>query len=1382
MKNMDHVEHQHGRTSSTTNTDATNSKSSKSAKSAALTPVERLQELALIQKMMEYMIEYLQINDTTLAECLLSLTEHAVQSQIKQQQKMTKAKPNHHNNHDDNDDIECAKIVQNDIQSMMNSMDTTTTTTTTAHHSSTMIRIVVPLSFCTMLVQLVRQQSPKVQRYQQKLLLRKQQPQQSPSQPHLVTTTTTNGTTSSSSLLFPGLGKTNLGHSIPLEDDFYEHSMLYPNDTKKMKKNDNDDDDIRHPRNDKNDHSLESHHQNDPHHPTQKEPSPRRLPQHSSSFASSTTTDQTTLTLSHSKTTNRMISNLPAWMTKTEPTDNNNTTDPNRPRKRSHDETTRSSNSNTIELYGIYPGIVKKIKEFGIFVEIVIVTTTYEGIVYNAQLTSSSSQSNHSTSTLPSSGFRNGQKVYIKVISMKQDKYIFSIKDVDQTSGIDRMPHRNQHHSNNHDHKDNKKHTTTSTLTNTTSMVQHPGLDVATIKRRAAEEEMAVRMMHTTSMEPPSTFHSTNSGGNNKNYYGPSSGAGATTNSHNHNFARNNSHGNHTNDRTIRRRKELTEHELFEAQQLIRSGVLPVDQYPTYDAESGMGMLAVEQTEEETEVELADVEPNFLRGQTTRSGRDLEPIRIIKNPDGSLQRAAMQQLSMAKERRELRQAQANQLIDSIPKDLSRPWEDPLPEAGERHFAQELRSINVSAFDGAPEWKKKAENKALSYGIISNKSIKEQRESLPVYRLKQELMNAISENQVLVVVGETGSGKTTQMTQYMVELGLTKKGMIGCTQPRRVAAISVAKRVAEEFGCALGEQVGYSIRFDDMTSPDTIIKYMTDGMLMREYLADNDLTRYVALMLDEAHERTVATDVLFGLLKDLCRRRSDLKIIVTSATLDAEKFSGYFFNCPIFSIPGRTYPVEILYVKEPESDYLEAAIITIMQIHLDQPAGDILVFLTGQEEIDTCCETLYTRMQALGDLAPELIVLPVYSALPSEVQSRIFEPAPTGARKCVVATNIAEASLTIDGIYFVVDPGFSKQKAFNPKLGMDSLVVTPISQASAKQRAGRAGRTGPGRCFRLYTEQAFKTEMLPTNIPEIQRTNLGNVVLQLKAMGINDLLGFDFMDPPPVATLVSALESLHALGALDEEGLLTRLGRKMAEFPLEPNLSKMLILSVDLGCSDEILTVTAMLSVENPFFRPRDKQSQADMKKAKFHQAEGDHLTLLTVYKAWEASKFSNPWCFENFIQSRSMKRAQDVRKQLVTIMDRYRLLLLSAGKNYKIICKAITAGFFPNAAKKDPQEGYKTLVDQNPVYIHPSSSLFQKNPEYVIYHELVLTTKEYMRNILVIDAKWLTELAPAFYKPADPNKMTRAKKKEKIEPLHDHFNPKDAWRLSRRKG
>jgi ATP-dependent RNA helicase DHX8/PRP22 len=253
------------------------------------------------------------------------------------------------------------------------------------------------------------------------------------------------------------------------------------------------------------------------------------------------------------------------------------------------------------------------------------------------------------------------------------------------------------------------------------------------------------------------------------------------------------------------------------------------------------------------------------------------------------------------------------------------------------------------------------------------------------------------------------------------------------------------------------EVGYTIRFEDCTSPVTRIKYMTDGMLLREYLADNDLSKYISIMLDEAHERTIHTDVLFGLLKSLLLKRQDFKLIVTSATLDAEKFSRYFFDCPIFTIPGRTFPVEILYCKEPEPDFLEAALITVMQIHLSEPAGDVLVFLTGQEEIDTCAEVLYTRMKALGELAPELIILPVYGALPSEMQSRIFEPAPRGSRKCIIATNIAEASLTIDGIYYVVDPGFCKQKVFNAKLGMDSLMVTPISAASARQRAGRAGR-------------------------------------------------------------------------------------------------------------------------------------------------------------------------------------------------------------------------------------------------------------------------------------------------------------------------------------
>ncbi|KAJ7530335.1 hypothetical protein O6H91_15G089800 [Diphasiastrum complanatum] len=825
--------------------------------------------------------------------------------------------------------------------------------------------------------------------------------------------------------------------------------------------------------------------------------------------------------------------------------------------------------------------------------------------------------------------------------------------------------------------------------------------------------------------------------------------------------------------------KRMSSPEKWEAKQLIASGVLDVQDYPMYDDDGGGLLYQDEGTEEELEIELNEDEPAFLRGQT-RYSIDMSPVKIVKNPDGSLQRAAMTQSALAKERRELREQQQRTMLDSIPKDLNRPWEDPMPETGERHLAQELRGVGLSAYD-MPEWKKDAFGKAPTFGQRSKLSIQEQRQSLPIYKLKNELVQAVNENQVLVVIGETGSGKTTQMTQYLAEAGYTAKGKIGCTQPRRVAAMSVAKRVAEEFGCRLGEEVGYAIRFEDCTGPETVIKYMTDGMLLRETLIDESLASYSVVILDEAHERTIHTDVLFGLLKGLVKRRPDLRLIVTSATLDAEKFSGYFFNCNIFTIPGRSYPVEILYTKQPETDYLDAALITVMQIHLTEPEGDVLLFLTGQEEIDTACQILYERMKGLGPNVPELIILPVYSALPSEMQTRIFEPAPLGTRKVVVATNIAEASLTIDGIYYVVDPGFAKQKVYNPKLGLDSLVITPVSQASAKQRAGRAGRTGPGKCYRLYTESAFWNEMLPTTVPEIQRINLGMTVLAMKAMGINDLLSFDFMDPPPPQALISAMEQLHSLQALDEEGLLTKLGRKMAEFPLEPPQSKMLLASVDLGCSDEILTIISMLQAQNIFYRPREKQAQADQKRAKFFQPEGDHLTLLAVYEAWKAKNFSGPWCFENFVQSRSLRRAQDVRKQLLTIMDRYKLDVVSAGKNFTRIRKAICAGFFFHAGRKDPQEGYRTLVENQPVYIHPSSALFQRQPDWVIYHELVMTTKEYMREVTLVDPKWLVELAPSFFKVADPTKLSKRKRQERIEPLYDRYHEPNSWRLSKRR-
>jgi ATP-dependent RNA helicase DHX8/PRP22 len=832
-------------------------------------------------------------------------------------------------------------------------------------------------------------------------------------------------------------------------------------------------------------------------------------------------------------------------------------------------------------------------------------------------------------------------------------------------------------------------------------------------------------------------------------------------------------------------KKRMTSPERWEIRQLIASGVVKASDYPDLDEEynatlNGEGEMELE---EDVDIELREEEPPFLAGQTKQS-LELSPIRVVKAPDGSMNRAAMAGTTLAKDRRELRQQEAQDKAaeESSKVDLSAQWNDPMAAPDERKFASDLRSAKpLPALEDVPEWKKATQNKEQSFGRRTDMTIKQQRESLPVYRFRSELIKAVHANQLLIVVGDTGSGKTTQLTQYLAEAGFANNGMIGCTQPRRVAAMSVAKRVAEEVGCQLGQEVGYAIRFEDCTSSATKIKYMTDGMLEREVLMDPELKRYSVIMLDEAHERTISTDVLFALLKKTLKRRPDLKVIVTSATLDADKFSAYFNECPIFSIPGRTFPVEIMYSREPESDYLDAALVTVMQIHLTEPPGDILLFLTGQEEIDTSCEILFERMKALGPSVPELIILPVYSALPSEMQSKIFDPAPPGSRKVVIATNIAETSITIDHIYYVIDPGFVKQNAYDPKLGMDSLVVTPISQAQAKQRAGRAGRTGPGKCFRLYTEAAFQSEMLPTSIPEIQRQNLSHTILMLKAMGINDLLHFDFMDPPPTNTMLTALEELYALSALDDEGLLTRLGRKMADFPMDPSLAKVLIAAVDIGCSEEILSIVAMLSMPPPFYRPKEKQTQADQKKAKFHDPHGDHLTLLNVYNSWKQNKYANPWCFENFIQARSMRRAKDVRDQLVKIMERYKHPVVSCGRNTQKVRQALCSGFFRNSARKDPQEGYKTLIEGTPVYLHPSSALFGKQAEWVIYHTLVLTSKEYMHQTTAIEPKWLVEAAPSFFKVAPTDKLSKRKKAERIQPLYNKFAAEDDWRLSAQK-
>jgi pre-mRNA-splicing factor ATP-dependent RNA helicase DHX16 len=640
-----------------------------------------------------------------------------------------------------------------------------------------------------------------------------------------------------------------------------------------------------------------------------------------------------------------------------------------------------------------------------------------------------------------------------------------------------------------------------------------------------------------------------------------------------------------------------------------------------------------------------------------------------------------------------------------------------------------------------------------------------RESLPIFKYRDELLQAIRDYQVLVIVGETGSGKTTQIPQYLHEIGYSKYGKIGVTQPRRVAAMSVASRVAHEMNIKVGNEVGYSIRFEDNTSDKTIIKYMTDGVLLREFLTEPDLKGYSVLIIDEAHERTLHTDVLFGLIKDVAKYRKDLKILISSATLDAEKFRDYFDSAPIFKIPGRRYNVDIFYTKQPEADYIEAAVLTALQIHVNQPKGDILIFLTGQEEIELAHEALLTRTRGLGTKIGELIINDIYSALPSELQAKIFEPTPEGARKVILATNIAETSLTIDGIVYVIDCGFCKQNSFNPKTGMENLAVTPISKASANQRAGRAGRVGPGKCFRLYTAWSFQHELDTDNIPEIQRTNLTSVVLMLKSLGINDLIHFDFIDPPPAENLIRALEQLYALGALNNDGDLTKLGRRMAEFPVDPCLAKAVISSQQYKCVDQVITICSMLSVGSSiFYRPKEKQVHADNSKNSFVRPGGDHFTLLTVFNIWKDCNYSSHWCYENFIQARSMRRARDIKEQLIALCDRVEIdytdesLSINNDQTSINIRKAITAGYFYNCAKLSKDGTYKTIKNMHTVHIHPNSSLFKDTPRWVVYNELVFTTKEYMREIIEITPEWLIEVAPHYYKNVDLMDSSNAKK------------------------
>jgi pre-mRNA-splicing factor ATP-dependent RNA helicase DHX16 len=660
-------------------------------------------------------------------------------------------------------------------------------------------------------------------------------------------------------------------------------------------------------------------------------------------------------------------------------------------------------------------------------------------------------------------------------------------------------------------------------------------------------------------------------------------------------------------------------------------------------------------------------------------------------------------------------------------------------------------------DGPPiDFDKKQLQTMLDEAEKKSKNIQETRASLPIAKYRDEFLAAMKAHQAIVFVGETGSGKTTQIPQYLLEDGYGTgpdgdKRMIACTQPRRVAAMSVAKRVSEEVGCRLGGTVGYSVRFDDKTGPNTVIKYQTDGILLRELATDSTLSQYSVIMIDEAHERSIASDLLLPLIKELLLVRPELKLIISSATVDASHFANYFGAIPIFSTPGRTYPITQMYTQSPEANYLSASQTTIFQIHLSQPPGDILVFLTGQDEIDAVAMNLEDTAKKLGNRAGELTICCLYSALSSELQQKAFDPTPPGTRKVVLSTNISETSVTIPGIVYVIDCGYEKADYYNETTQVESLVVTPCSRAAVNQRAGRAGRTQAGSCFHLFTRHAYYNELPASNVPSIQRANLLPVCLQLMAIGIRDLISFDFLDAPSPQALMGALETLYALGGLNDKGDLTRVGRHLSAFPIDPLLGRTILAASELGCVDDILTIVAMLGEAGALFSavPKDKKVQAKSALSQFVSKEGgDTLTYLNIYNAWVESEYSIQFCKEYFLQSRTLTRCRDVREQLVKLCDQVEVEVTGSGNNDHVaIRRALTTGFFTKAARLQ-RDGlsYRTLRSNVTTKIHPSSVLGETRPKFVLFHELVQTSQDWMRGVTPIEGEWLYELAPHFYK------------------------------------
>ncbi|CAD8179386.1 unnamed protein product [Paramecium pentaurelia] len=606
-------------------------------------------------------------------------------------------------------------------------------------------------------------------------------------------------------------------------------------------------------------------------------------------------------------------------------------------------------------------------------------------------------------------------------------------------------------------------------------------------------------------------------------------------------------------------------------------------------------------------------------------------------------------------------------------------------------------------------------------------LNEFRMQLPIFQFREKIIKSIRENQVIIIAGETGCGKTTQIPQYIYENDPNVK--IAVTQPRRVAAMTLAERCSLEKQTKLGQLIGYNVRFDDCTSKDTQITFLTDGMLIREFIIDQQLKRYDVIIIDEAHERTVQSDLLLGLLKNLCRKRKQLKVIMMSATMQIEKFANYLETEAIHIIEARTHTVDVYNVPIRQQDYVESMVNTILQLHFTQPEGDILAFLTGQEDIEDVKEILLERMK-ISNQEKQLDVKMLYSALPPEVQLEAFQK--SIHRKVVLATNIAETSITIDGIVYVVDCGYVKIRSFQIGKAIDTLLLAPVSKAQAEQRAGRAGRQRQGQCYRLYTQQTYE-RLAKYMLPEILRVNLLSVILQMKAIGIQNVLTFDLIDRPDMELMLANLNQLVKLKALDSEFNLTQHGKNMSSLPLEPQFSHFLIKAYECGIYDLALNSISILQVENLFYFQRGAKESLQKILSKFKIANSDHLTKANILRKYEETQNKKSFCKENNLNHKTLQKAISVKQQLKDYMKRITKKEFEKEDYDKFKQVLSEALMFKHAVYSPSDQAYKLKQTNQLAYIHPESVLFNQKPKYVIYNEVILTKKVYLRDVTEID-------------------------------------------------